>query len=97
MRILPHMPFCVLGCYIPYYNRQGSANCRQQREALMACIARKDTEEAAKAQQTPPAGTTDDFMHNPPPEAWEVDRQGWEQTFDGSSGNQEAERDINKW
>lgn len=70
----------------------------------MACVARKNAEEAAKMQHAPPpASTTEDFMHNPPQEAWQADRQqdwpekGREQIFDGNSVDQEAERGGKKW
>lgn len=83
-------------------NGQGSANCRKQREALMAYIARKKAGHAAKTQQQsqrPPAGTVDDQAQ----EGWPAGGQqgwpekGWEQSFDGSGSRETDSEDKAKW
>ncbi|CAM9468567.1 unnamed protein product [Ectocarpus fasciculatus] len=83
--------------------KEGSANCRPQREALMACIARKKAGQA-KAQQEASAGTTENPGQHSPQEAWPAEgrqgwpEKGWEQSFDDRSGGNEGDREGgDKW
>lgn len=82
-------------------NGQGSANCKQQREALMACVARRKAAEAAKTQQAHPlpAGNVQDQAQEASPagaqQGWP--EKGWEQSFDGSDGQDADNEGKAKW
>eukprot|EP00752_Nemacystus_decipiens_P008032 g7178.t1 len=81
--------------------KDGSVNCSKQREALMACTARRKAAEAAKMQQAqpPPAGAADDQAQKSWPaggqQGWP--EKGWAQTFDGSDAQDEGSEDKAKW
>eukprot|EP00903_Cladosiphon_okamuranus_P008559 g8213.t1 len=74
--------------------KEGSDNCKQHREALMACVARRKAAEAAKSQQVQPQPAGATAVENQAREGWPAGGQqgwpekGWEQSF--GSGSQEA-------
>ncbi|CAN0084382.1 unnamed protein product [Ectocarpus sp. 6 AP-2014] len=82
--------------------KEGTANCRPQREALMAFIARKKNGQA-KAQQEASAGTTENpGQHSP--QGWPAEgrqgwpENGWEKTFHDRDGGKEVGREGgDKW
>lgn len=67
---------------------QGNTNCRQQREALLACIARNESAEAAKGQGArgaqPPLSETRQEWPEPRDGGWPD--KGWEEQAGEASG-----------
>lgn len=62
----------VIDYFVYPLSPQGNTNCRQQREALLACIARNESAEVAKGQ-----GATGAQPPLPEP------RQEWPEPYDG--------------